>query len=472
MSIADLDVDKLVSQIILEVKKRNTEGTRASSVVYNSVSAAVEAATKAQKEVMQQSIEQRKKYVEAIRLTIIKNAGMLAEMTVKESGMGIVADKVIKNKLAANKTPGPEILKTEACSGDRGLTIVEMAPFGVIGAITPVTNPIATIVNNSIGMLSAGNSVIFSVHPNAKDSSKKAIELMNEAIVEKGGPPSLLCSLATPSIETAQELMHHPGINLLTATGGPGVVKAALSCGKKAIGAGAGNPPVIVDETADIEKAARDIIAGGSFDNNLPCITEKCIIVVGQVADKLLSNMEKNKAYLASKEEIKALEKILVIETQEESGKIKYSPNKKYVGKDAKYILKEIGVNVQREIKAVIAEVEGSHPFAITEMMMPVLPLVQVKNIDKAIALAVEVEQNNKHTAVIHSKNVDNMTSFARAIQTTIFVKNAPSYAGIGVGGEGYTTFTIAGPTGEGLTTARDYTRKRRCVLVDALSIV
>lgn len=472
MSIANVEVDKLVSKIILEVKKRSSEETLQRSGVYNSVSEAVEAATSAQKELMKHSIEQRTKYIEAIRCTINDNARMLAEMAVKESGMGIIEDKVIKNKLAANKTPGPEILKTEACSGDGGLTIVEMAPFGVIGAITPVTNPIATIVNNSIGMLSAGNSVIFSVHPNAKESSKKAIELMSEAIVEKGGPHSLLCSIATPSIETAQELMHHPGINLLTATGGPDVVKAALSCGKKAIGAGAGNPPVIVDETADIEKAARDIIAGGSFDNNLPCITEKCIIVVGEVADKLLSNMEKNKAYLASEQEIKALEKILVLEQKEESGKVKYSPNKDYVGKDAKVILQEIGVSVDREVKAVITEVDGYHPFAITELMMPVLPLVQVKNIDKAIELAVQVEHNNKHTAVIHSKNVDHMTSFARAIQTTIFVKNAPSYAGIGVGGEGYTTFTIAGPTGEGLTMAQNYTRKRRCVLVDALSIV
>jgi propionaldehyde dehydrogenase len=149
-----------------------------------------------------------------------------------------------------------------------------------------------------------------------------------------------------------------------------------------------------------------------------------------------------------------------------------YAANKAFVGKDAGYILRHIGIENADAAKVILCETEADHPFVLEELMMPVLPLVQVKDVDAAIELAVKVEHGNRHTAVIHSKNVDNMTRLARAIETTIFVKNGPSFAGIGVGGEGFTTFTIAGPTGEGLTSARSFTRQRRCVLVDAFSIV
>ncbi|MDN5324007.1 MAG: propionaldehyde dehydrogenase [Clostridia bacterium] len=471
MTLNQIDIETIVKTVMNQINV--TENSLNEDYgIYSSVDQAVEAAYIAQKKIKTLSLEKRQKLIEAMRDAAVKNEELLAEMAVKESGMGRVSDKILKNRLAAQKTPGTEDLKTEAFTGDRGLTIVEMAPYGVIGSITPVTNPVATIINNSISMIAAGNSVVFCPHPNAKETSLKTVEILNKAILTAGGPANLLCSLKEPSIKVVEELMAHPKINLLSATGGPGVVKAVLSSGKKAIGAGAGNPPAVVDETADIEKAARDIVAGCSFDNNLPCIAEKSVIVVGSVADKLIHKMRKSGAVLVEGQQLKDLEKLVLIEKQEDGFAKHFVPNKQYIGKNASYILEKIGINVSDDSRIIIAEVDASHPFVVEELMMPVLPIVQVKNIDEAITLAVKVEHGNRHTAMIHSKNVDNMTRLAKAIQTTIFVKNAPSYAGIGFGGEGFTTFTIAGPTGEGLTSARTFTRQRRCVLVDAFSIV
>jgi propionaldehyde dehydrogenase len=328
-------------------------------------------------------------------------------------------------------------------------------------------------------MIAAGNAVVFSPHPTAKNTSLRTIKLLNQAVIKAGGPANLLTAVAEPSLEATNAMMKHPGINMLVATGGPGVVKAVLSSGKKAIGAGAGNPPVIVDETADIAKAAHDIVAGCSFDNNLPCIAEKEVIAVGCIADELISHMKKNGAYLLSSQMVERLMTVILTEKEEKMAagcteKVQkvYGVNKDFVGKDAKYILSKIGIDVSDSVLVILCETEADHPFVLEELMMPVLPVVQVKDIDAAIALAVEVEHGNRHTAVMHSKNVDYLTRFARTIETTIFVKNAPSYAGIGVGGEGFCTFTIAGPTGEGLTSPRSFTRQRRCVLVDAFSII
>ncbi|KJS20094.1 MAG: aldehyde dehydrogenase [Clostridiaceae bacterium BRH_c20a] len=471
MTLNQIDMESLVKAVVDQIYAI-TNYSNEEFGTFSTVDQAVEAAYIAQKKIMTLTLENRQTLIDAMREGVLKNEDLLAEMAVKESGMGRVPDKILKNRLAAQKTPGTENLKTEAFTGDRGLTIIEMAPYGVIGSITPVTNPVATIINNSISMIAAGNSVVFCVHPNARAASLKAIEILNRAILAAGGPGNLLCSIKEPSLKAVEELMAHPKINLLSATGGPGVVRAVLSSGKKAIGAGAGNPPAVVDETADIEKAARDIIAGCSFDNNLPCIAEKSIIVVGSVADKLIYNMKKLGAVLVEGQNLKELEKLVLIEKLGEGhGKI-FAPNKQYVGKNARCILEKIGINVSNDPPVIIAEVDASHPFVVEELMMPVLPIVQVKNIDEAIVIAVKVEHGNRHTATMHSKNVDNMTRLAKAIQTTIFVKNAPSYAGIGFGGEGFTTFTIAGPTGEGLTSARTFTRQRRCVLVDAFSIV
>ena len=472
-------IAKITAEIIAKVVEAEKEAKPNTTGIFETMDEAVAAARTAYRELRKLSIEQREKLVQVIRDVAMANAEVMAEMAVKESGMGRVSDKILKNKLVAEKTPGTEDLISHAWSGDKGLTLVEMGPYGVIGAIAPTTNPTETILCNGIGMIAAGNTVVFSPHPTAKNTSVWTIKLINEAIVKAGGPANLMTSVADPSIEAANVMIKHPDVNMLVATGGPGVVKAVLSSGKKAIGAGAGNPPAVVDETADIAKAARDIIAGCSFDNNLPCIAEKEVIAVGSIADELMAYMQKYGAYKISGQQIEALMQVILTVKEEKmaSGctdkpKKIYGINKDYVGKSAKYILSKIGIEVPDSIRVVICETAADHPFVMEELMMPVLPIVQVKNVEAAIELAVKVEHGNRHTAIMHSKNVDNLTRLARAIETTIFVKNAPSYAGIGVGGEGFTTFTIAGPTGEGLTSARSFTRQRRCVLVDAFSIV
>lgn len=433
--------------------------------VFGTMTEALEAVEKAYRFYRSYSIEQREKMIANIRRLTLNEAQNLAELGVEETGMGRVSDKIIKHQLVANKTPGTEDLKTTALTGDDGLTLIEMAPFGVIGSITPSTNPSETVICNSIGMIAGGNGVVFNPHPNACRTANYAVDLVNRAIVEAGGPENLVVSVYKPTMDTSKEMMASPIVRMLVATGGPGVVRTLLSSGKKAIGAGAGNPPVIVDDTADIAKAGRDIVLGASFDNNLPCIAEKECFAFSNIADELIDSMIKNGAYMIDGELVERLKNIALVEKDG-----KYVINKKWVGKDAGLFLKELGID--SDARLIICETDEMHPFVQVEMMMPILPIVRVNSIDEAIKMAVNAEHGNRHSAHIHSKNIDNLTAFAKAVETTIFVKNAPSYAGIGAGGEGYTTFTIAGPTGEGLTAAHSFTRARRCVMVDGLHIV
>lgn len=433
--------------------------------IFKDMNNAIEAAFAAQKEYMKMPLACRSKLIKAIRETMVQkdHAETICQMAVEETGMGNFHDKLLKQYLVVEKTPGLEDLGAECFTGDDGLTLLELSPFGVIGAIAPTTNPSETIINNSIGMLAGGNTVVFSPHPKAKKTSQYTVRLINQAIAAAGGPANLVVTTEEPSIENADIMMKHPKIRMLCATGGPGVVHAVLSSGKKAIGAGAGNPPALVDETADIEKAAKDIIDGCCFDNNLPCIAEKEVIVVDQVADYLIFNMKKNGAYEITDK--KVMDKLAEMVCPE--GRI----SRDFVGKDAKYIAKAAGIEVPDDTRVLIMEADRDHPLVVTELMMPILGIVRVDNVDEGIDLACELEHGNRHTAIMHSKNVDKLTEMSKRIQTTIFVKNGPSYAGIGVGGEGYTTFTIAGPTGEGLTSAKTFVRRRRCVLVGGFDI-
>ena len=429
-------IEKVVKKVLNDVEASSTDDYGYG--IFETMDDAIEASFVAQKELMKKSMADRQRYVEGIREVVNdkKNNEYMSMRAVEESGMGKYEHKLIKNPLAANKSPGVEDLVTEALSGDDGLTLVEYCPFGVIGAIAPTTNPTETIICNSIGMIAGGNTVVFSPHPRSKGISIWLIKKLNAKLEER----------------------------MLVATGGPGIVRAVMSTGKKAIGAGGGNPPVVVDETADIEKAARDIVNGSSFDNNLPCIAEKEVIAVDQIADYLIFNMKNNGAYEVKDPEV--IQKLVELVTVE--GK---KPVTGFVGKDASYILDKVGIKVGPEVKLIIMEAPKDHPFVQVELMMPILPIVRVPNVDEAIDFAVEVEHGNRHTAMMHSKNVDKLTRMAKEIETTIFVKNGPSYAGIGVGGMGHTTFTIAGPTGEGLTSAKSFCRKRRCVMQDGLHI-
>ena len=441
--------------------------------VYDDMKDAIDAAESGYKAVRAMSLEQRERVIAIIRDLCRKEAPIMAALGVDETKMGRVDHKTAKHMLVADKTPGTSDIVSQVKTGDYGLTLTEMAPFGVVGSITPSTNPSETVICNSIGMIAAGNGVVFNPHPNAIATSNYAIDLVNRASSMAGGPRVLVASVVTPTLDSANVMYKDPRIKLLVCTGGPGVVKSVLSSGKKAIGAGAGNPPVIVDDTADIRKAGKDIVDGATFDNNLPCIAEKEVFAFANIADELIDAMKANGAYLISQADANRLaSEVLVEKTNPKTGISSKIVNRDCVGRDAKVLLEKIGIRVGDDVRLIICETAFEHDFVQHELMMPILPIVRVRDIDQAIDLAVKAEHGNRHTAHMHSKNIDNLTRFARAVETTIFVKNAPSYAGIGFGGEGHTTFTIAGPTGEGITSARSFTRLRRCVLSESFRII
>lgn len=412
----------------------------------------------------------RRRIVESVRAAMREHAGELARLAHEETGLGRAADKELKNLLVTDKTPGPEDLEPTVWSGDRGLTVVEYAPFGVIGAITPTTNPTATIINNSIAALSAGNAVVFNPHPNAKRVSVENVRWINRAVVAAGGPPDLVAATPEPTIASAQQLMNHPLVRILMVTGGPGVVEEARKTRKRAILAGPGNPPVVVDATADLALAGREIVRGASFDNNLICTDEKVVFAVAAVADRLLDHMTGAGSRVLAPHELDRLEPVILAEPGEfgRAGRV----NPRWIGQNAGTILAEIGLREGPELRLAVADVPAEHPLVWTEQMMPVLPLVRVRDVDQAIELAVRAEHGCGHTASIYSRDVDAITRMARDIDVSIFVANAANLAGLGDGGEGYTSFSIASPTGEGLTRPRSFSRERRMTVADGLRIV
>ncbi|MCF8077769.1 MAG: aldehyde dehydrogenase EutE [Desulfobacterales bacterium] len=458
-------IASVVQRVVEELMKTKPPLPDGFTGIYDQVEDAVENAVAAQRQLITLPLKTRDKMIAAMRKTVLDNNEMLSELAVRETKLGRYEDKIRENILCATKTPGTEDIQPTAISGDDGLMLLEHAPVGVIGALTPITNPTGTFIHNGISMVAAGNAVVFNPHPTARETSTKMIELLHQAIVDGGGPPSLISSIRVPTLDTARQIIEHPKVNMLVATGGKPVVKAVLSSGKKAIGAGAGNPPALVDETAHIRNAAECIINGASINNNIFCTCEKEVIVVDEVADSLIKFMqETGRAYLLSPEQAQQVTELVV----NKEGKI----NIGFIGRDVQVILKEVGIELGEEYRLAIFEAPKDHPLVWLEQMMPIMPIVRVKDVQEGINFGAEVEQGNRHTAIMHSTNVDHMTAFARAVQTTIFVKNGPAYAGIGLGGEGHTAFTIAGPTGEGMTSARSFTRQRRCTLVEGFRII
>ncbi|MBI3740318.1 MAG: aldehyde dehydrogenase EutE [Chloroflexi bacterium] len=470
--LTEQDISNIVQQVLSELKTRQNPATVAPAQVgvFNDVTSAATAAQRAQKLWMALPLEKRKEVIAHVRERLRENAQVLAWAAWRETGLGRYEDKIEKNLLNINKVPGIEDLEPMAWSGDRGLTVMERAPFGVIGSITPTTNPTATVIGNALAIIAGGNAVVFNPHPSAKECCARAIVTINQAIIEAGGPANLVTGIANPTIESAQELMKHPGTALTLVTGGGEVVKVAMSSGKRAICAGPGNPPVVVDETADLELAAKGIIKGASFDNNIICTDEKVLVVVESVADQLINNLRGLGARILTSDELQRLEKIIFSETP----KLNHHTglNKKLIGQNLSVILKEIGVTVGDEVRLGIAQVPREHTLVWTEQMMPVLPLVRVKNADEAIDFGLAAEGNRRHTAVIYSRQLDNLSRMAKESNVSIFVKNGPNLAGLGYGGEGFCSFSIAGTTGEGMTRPRTFTRERRCTLVDSFRIV
>ena len=447
----------------------STPSARPALGIYSTVDEAARVAKAAQPVFAALPLRQRGAILAAIRQAMIENAEALARSAHEETGLGRFEDKVVKNRLVAEKTPGLEDLLPDAVTGDHGLSLIEPAPFGVIGAITPSTNPTSTIICNAIGMLAAGNSVVFCVHPLAKRCSMETVALLNKAITSAGGPAGVVTCLSDPTIEAAQQVMAHPLVRLLVVTGGGAVVTAAMGSGKRAICAGPGNPPAVVDETAHLDKAALHIVLGASTDNNIICVDEKEVIVVSSVADALVRSLQAHGAVLVDPGRLTALENVVFAANPGPRGH--GAMNRDLIGKNASVILSRIGMNVPDSVRLGIVEVGEDHPLIWSEQMMPILPVCRVPDADRAISLAIAAEGGNRHTAVMHSTNIDRLSRMAKECDCSIFVKNGRSQAGLGLDGEGYCSFTIASPTGEGMTGPRSFSRSRRCVLVDHFRI-
>ncbi len=438
--------------------------------IHPTIDAAVSAARRAFGAYRGMGLEGRRAIVESMRAAMLREGERLAFLAHAETGLGRAEDKVAKNYLVTTRTPGPEDLEPQAVTGDEGMMVTEYAPYGVIGSITPTTNPTSTIINNSIAIVAAGNALTFNVHPGAAQVSVENVKVLNRAIVAAGGPPDLITAVPEPTLDSAKALMDHPDVRVLLVTGGPGVVAEALRTPKKAITAGPGNPPAVVDQTADVEQAARDIVRGASFDNKIICTYEKTTIVVDTVADPLVRGMVNAGAYRIKEHELRRLERVIFnqLGAPGKPGAI----NPAWIGKDAGVLLREIGVEPEGDVRLLVAEVRPEHSLVWTEQMMPVMPVVRVTDVDAAIDLAVRSEHGFRHTASIHSTNVETITTMARAMNCSILVANGPNYAGLGQHGEGFTSFSIASPTGEGLTRPRTFSRIRRVTVVGALRIV
>jgi acyl-CoA reductase-like NAD-dependent aldehyde dehydrogenase len=468
-----------ISRIVGEVLKRleTQDGLDLSSpkapslacgddVVYASVDAAVSAAARAQKIFQDQGLEVRKSAIKAMRKAAITNAERWGRMAVEETRMGRAEDKTQKNLLCATRTPGVEDLQSRAYTGDKGLTLVEYAPFGVVAAITPSTNPVATIISNAIGIIAAGNSVVFAPHPASAKACQDAMRTLVQAAKTAGVPSGLITTVSPASQETTKALLAHPGVNLNMVTGGPAIVKVAMTTGKtcKTIAAGPGNPPVVVDETALFPKCAEDIIFGASFDNNVLCIAEKEVIVVEAAKVRFLESMRKDpRAFELSVSQMDALTKLVI----KEGGKGCKDPvmNRDYVGRDAAVIARGIGLDVTPATRLLWGEVPNDHPFIWTEQLMPVLPVTSARDVDSAIELAYQAEAGNHHSAAMYSTHIGNLTRMARRMQCSIYVKNAPTLYGLGLG-EGYASMSIGTPTGDGITKPSHFVRPLHCCVV------
>jgi len=432
---------------------------------------AVAAAREAFERLSQMTLDDRRRIIAHIRRIAIEQCVELGTMEMEETKIGRLVHKIEKLKTLGERAPGVDFLRSEVFSGDHGLAVIEHAPFGVICAVTPVTHSLPTITGNAVSMIAAGNTLVVNPHPSGKRIAAEGVRRYNQAIYRDLGVDNLISLITEPTIESANAMFKHRDVALICVTGGPAVARAAMQQGKRAIVAGPGNPPVVVDETADLDRAARCIIQGCSYDNNLLCIGEKQVFVVAQVFDAMMSAMERAGAVRLNGSEIDALTRVAISSVGEGAQKHDV-PAKEFIGKDAAVLAKAAGKNVSSEVEVVFGETDESNPFVPVEQMMPFLPFIRCRDVDEAIEMARRSEHGFRHTAIIHSHNVNNMTKMGKIMDTTLFVKNGPCMAGLGLGGEGYCSFSIAGPTGEGVTTPLTFTRERRCSMIDNLRIL
>lgn len=472
MKYTEIEISNIVKRVVDEMSVSSSSNisrsTTNNSGVFDDVDKAVASAKKAQSVWETTSKQTKEKIISALRKAMHEHAEDFSRRAVAETGLGRVSDKIIKHHNAADATPGLEDLETKSWSGDKGLVYEDYAPYGVIAAITPSTHPVPVLFNSLIIIIAAGNSVVFNVHPAAKKLSAYATEIFNNTIIQNGGPSNLGCMIKEPTLESADKLFRHPDIKLIAATGGPALVKSAFQSGKKVIAAGPGNPPVLVDETADLKKAAKTIIEGASFDNNILCIAEKEVFVTEKVFDSFMFEMERAGAVKLFKPQIEKLASQVF--SKNERGNVIVSRD--FVGKNASVLARSVGVNISDDVRLLFGECPFDCPFVQEEQMMPYLPIVRVKNFEEGLAFSIKAEHGYQHTAMIHSSNLDNITRFTKAMNTSIVVVNGSSLAGNGgMAGEGYFSHTIASPTGEGVCTPRNFARVRRLSIYNSLQI-
>ena len=438
--------------------------------VFPDAASACKAAQDAFEQLREKGVAARAKVVEIVKTIVTDKAVEWGKFEFAETKIGRLDHKIEKLQIV-KLVPGVEWLRPDARSGDHGIMLEEFTPFGVVAAILPMTHSIPTLSGNIVNIVAAGNSVVFNPHPGGARSAALAVRTYNEAIYREIGIENLVCVIESPTLESFDALCKAPEVKLLCVTGGPAVVAAAMKSGKRAICAGPGNPPVFVDETVDFDKAARDIITGAAYDNNLLCVGEKEVFVLDSVADQLMAALARNGGHRLNGAQLDALTKVAFSNKPDAGGCSHPVLNRAFVGVDASVLARHAGVSVSDKTQLLFAETDAKHAFVIEEQMMPMLPIVRVKSVEEGIAAAQRAEHGYKHSAIIHSLNVDRMTMMARALDTTVFVKNGSCVTGLGLGGEGYLSYSIATTTGEGITNPRTFTRTRRCVMVDNLRI-
>ncbi|HVU47014.1 MAG TPA: aldehyde dehydrogenase family protein [Terracidiphilus sp.] len=439
--------------------------------VFATVEEAVTAAYEAQKKVAAMPLSERGRMIDIIRRICNDRSEELGRMELEETKVGRLDHKILKLK-NMRFVLGVEAMRSDSRSNETGLCVIEGAPWGVIGMMLPVTHSVPTMVSNAINILAAGNTAVFGPHPSGAKVARFALQLFNRAIERELGVSNVLTTTTEATIEVAEQIFHHPKISLICVTGGTAVAQAAAKSGKRVIAGGPGNPPVVVDETADLDHAAKCIIEGAAFDNNLLCIGEKEVFVVASVADAFIAAMRRAGAAQLDTAAIDRLTRAAFTFEGGGSGCARAHVKKDLVGRDAAILASAAGVKVPAGIDLLFGETDANHPFVAEEQMMPFLPVVRVKDADAAITAAVKAEHGYRHTAIIHTQNVETATRMARAMNTTLFIQNAASPASLGVGGPGYFSHTIATPTGEGITTPMTFTRERQIVVGGALRIV
>ena len=440
--------------------------------IYDSMGDAVAAAHASFEKLREAGTGARKKAIDVVRRLCVEHAGEWGRLELEETGIGRLDHKIEKLAICGELVPGVEFLERQAFSGDFGLTVIDFAPWGVVGAITPSTHSIPTLTGNAINIIAAGNSAVFNTHPGACKCAATAIRAYNEAIHAETGIGDLLTTVRKPTLDSFNEMCAHEHVRLLLVTGGPAVVQAAMKTGKRAICAGPGNPPVVVDATADIERAARSIIQGAAYDNNLLCIGEKEVFVVEKVADQLIAALKSAGAVQLDSAQVEALTaKAFSVKPGEGGGCPHATLNKELIGRDASVLAAAIGLQVPARTELLFGETDKDHYFVQEEQMMPFIPIVRTPDVDTAIRFAIEAEHNYKHTSIVHSRDIDVLTRFAQQCDTTLYIKNGPCMTGLGLGGEGFLSFSVATPTGEGVTTPMTFTRSRRCVMVENLNL-